>query len=158
MLIFIQKRSSRVGVIKSTVETEVQNKLVEFTPVTQNEVRKLISALPCKSCELDSIPTWLLKECLDELIPPVTNLVNTCLEKACVPTSFKSSLIRPHIKKHDLDANTLKNYRPVSNLPFISKVLEKVVDAQLEITYLRTIFMKNTSLLTESFIPQKLHC
>ena len=49
-----------------------------------------------------------------------------------MPMSFKSSLIRPHIKKHDLDTNTLKNYRPVSNLPFISKVLEKVVDAQLE--------------------------
>lgn len=54
-----------------------------------------------------------------------------CLEKTCVPKSFKSSLIRPHIKKHDIDANTLKNYRPVSNLPFISKALEKVVDVQL---------------------------
>ena len=54
------------------------------------------------------------------------------MERAYVPMPFKSSLIRPHIKKHDLDTNTLKNYRPVSNLPFISKVLEKVVDAQLE--------------------------
>ena len=66
------------------------------------------------------------------ILLPVTKLINVCLENAYVPTSFKDSLIRSHIKKHDLDANTMKNYRPVSNLPFISKVLEKVVDVRLE--------------------------
>lgn len=119
--------------VSHTTETEgSSNRFAEFAPVTQSEVRKIILASPCKSCELDPIPTWLLKECIDELLPSLTELINTCLEKAYVPMYFKSSLIRPHIKKPDLDANILKNYRPVSNLPFISKVLEKVIDVRLE--------------------------
>jgi hypothetical protein len=49
-----------------------------------------------------------------------------------VPISFKSSRVRPLIRKSGLDPNVLKNYRPVSNLPFISKVLKKVADTQIE--------------------------
>ena len=49
-----------------------------------------------------------------------------------VPTSFKCANIRPLLKKPGLDSEILKNYRPVSNLPFISKVLERVVDKRLE--------------------------
>ena len=49
-----------------------------------------------------------------------------------MPKEFKSARIRPLLKKSGLDQNLLKNYRPVSNLPFISKVLEKVVDKSLE--------------------------
>jgi len=54
------------------------------------------------------------------------------LESAYVPHTFKSARIRPLLKKPGLDQNLLKNYRPVSNLPFISKILEKVVDMRLE--------------------------
>ena len=54
------------------------------------------------------------------------------LYTAYVPKSFKISRIRLHLIKPSLDSNTLKNYRPVSNLPFVSKILEKVVDARLE--------------------------
>jgi hypothetical protein len=54
-----------------------------------------------------------------ELLPSLTEIINDSLEKAYVPKSFKSSLIRPLIKKSGLDANVLKNYRPVSNLPYV---------------------------------------
>ena len=49
-----------------------------------------------------------------------------------LPKDFKSARIRPLLKKSGLDQNLLKNYRHVSNLPFISKILEKVVDKRLE--------------------------
>ena len=49
-----------------------------------------------------------------------------------MPRLFKSSHVKPLLKKLGLDKNELKNYRPVSNLPFVSKVLEKVVDVQIE--------------------------
>ena len=49
-----------------------------------------------------------------------------------MPKSFKRALIRPLLKKPGLDPNVLKNYRPVSNLSFLSKVLDKVVDSRLE--------------------------
>ncbi|XP_060553020.1 uncharacterized protein LOC132714233 [Ruditapes philippinarum] len=108
------------------------DELVEFTPVTENELRKVISKSQSKSCELDVLPTWLLKECLDELVPSLTKLINYSLDRSYVPKSFKSSLIRPLIKKPDLDSNILKNYRPVSNLPYVSKIIEKIVDSRLE--------------------------
>ena len=103
-----------------------------FTPAAVDEVRTIILSSPCKSCDLDAIPTWLLKLCVHELAPLLTALVNASLERGCVPTSFKCANIRPLLKKPGLDSEILKNYRPVSNLPFISKVLERVVDKRLE--------------------------
>ena len=50
------------------------------------------------------------------------------LREPMIPKSFKTALIRPLLKKTDLDSDILKNYRPVSNLTkFISKVIEKVI-------------------------------
>ena len=108
------------------------NRLVAFLPASAQEVKQIIQKSPNKSCELDPIPTWLLKDCIDELLPSITHLINLSMELGYVPKQFKSARIRPLLKKPGLDIDTLKNYRPVSNLPFISKVLEKVVDARLE--------------------------
>ncbi|PIK49627.1 putative RNA-directed DNA polymerase from mobile element jockey-like, partial [Apostichopus japonicus] len=57
--------------------------------------------------------------------------VNTSLRSGVVPDTYKEAVIAPLLKKANLDHNTLKNYRPVSNLPFLSKVLERVVAKQL---------------------------
>ena len=70
--------------------------------------------------------------CTDDLVELITKLINSSLESSYVPRLFKSSHIKPLLKKPGLDTNELKNYRPVSNLPFVSKVLEKVVDVQIE--------------------------
>ena len=108
------------------------NSLSSFPPATEDEVRRIVMKSPNKSCELDPIPTWLLKLCIEELLPVLTVIVNASLQTSCVPSAFKSALIRPLLKKPGLDSDILKNYRPVSNLPFVSKVVEKVVDARLE--------------------------
>ena len=70
--------------------------------------------------------------CTDDLVELITKLINSSLESSYVPRLFKSSHVKPLLKKPGLDTNELKNYRPVSNLPFVSKVLEKVVDVQIE--------------------------
>ena len=106
--------------------------LENFASVSEEEVTRIIKHSPIKSCELDPIPTWLLKSCLQELLPVLTNIINLSLKTASVPAAFKSAHIRPLLKKANLEPNTLKNYRPVSNLPFISKVLEKVVNSRIE--------------------------
>jgi hypothetical protein len=54
------------------------------------------------------------------------------LSNARVPVNFKRAVIRPLLKKPDLDKDILKNYRPVSNLPFISKLLERIVASRLD--------------------------
>ena len=117
---------------EQTIEASSCSKLTEFLPASQNEIKKIIEKSPVKSCELDPIPTWLLKSCLDELLPLITRIINMSLSDSQVPKTFKSAIIRPILKKSDLDPNVLKNYRPVSNLPFLSKILEKVVDVRIE--------------------------
>lgn len=103
-----------------------------FENVSEAELRKIIMAAPSKSCELDPMPTFLLKPCLDSLLPLITSIINKCLTESKVPESFKTAIVRPLLKKPGLDKEIMKNYRPVSNLNFLSKVLEKVVGKQLE--------------------------
>jgi hypothetical protein len=61
----------------------------------------------------------------------ITDIVNTSLSSGTVPSSLKKAVVRPLLNKANLDKEVLKNYRPVSNLPYISKILEKVVDQRL---------------------------
>ena len=80
-----------------------------------------------KSWDLDPIPSSVLYDCLDEIIPIVTSIMNKSLSSGIVPQCFKHALVKPLLKKSSLEPNCLKHYRPVSNLPFLSKVLERTV-------------------------------
>ena len=116
-----------------TEETLPQDiKFDQFRPVSIDEIRKVITSYNSKSCELDPIPTWLLKLCIDELLPLLTSIINKSFEYGVFPIKFKQALIRPLLKKHNLDPEELKNYRPVSNLHFMSKIIEKIVAQRLE--------------------------
>ncbi len=106
--------------------------LTAFTPATEEEVRKLISSSPNKSCDLDPCPTSLVKDCIDLLVTPITNIINLSLSEGIFPDCFKQALISPLLKKPSLPKNEFKNYRPVSNLNFISKIMEKVVASQIK--------------------------
>ena len=105
--------------------------LVSFPPVTAEVLRKIILKAPTKSCQLDPIPTKILKECIEPLLPVLLKIINSSLATSTVPEVFKQASITPLLKKPSLDRNVLKNYRPVSNLPFLSKILEKVVSNAL---------------------------
>ena len=83
--------------------------------------------MPKKSCDLHPIPTSVLYDCLDEIIPIVTSIVNKSLSSGIVPQCFKHALVKAQLKKASFDPNCLKHYCPVSNLPFLSKVLERIV-------------------------------
>ena len=116
----------------------------EFEPVTQETVRKVICESATKSCNLDPIPTWLLKDSLDVLLPFITDIINSSLSSGTVPAAFKTSHIMPLLKKSNLDHNNLQNYRPIANLMFVFKVLERVVAAQLK-TYLQSCDLFSTA-------------
>ena len=64
--------------------------------------------------------------------PSLLVFINSCLRLGTVPAAFKHAVVRPLLKKPNLDPSVLSNFRPVSNLPFLSKVLEKVVFIQLQ--------------------------
>ena len=76
---------------------------------TELEILNIIKLSPTKSCELDPLPTWLQKECIAELVPTLTDIVNNfmSLQDSLIPKSLKSALIRPRLKKTGLDSDIL---------------------------------------------------
>ncbi len=100
--------------------------LDSFTPLSEQDVKKLIMNSKSTSCNLDPIPTWLLKKCLDVLLPVLTKMVNLSLKTGVFPDEWKLALVIPLIKQLSLET-IFPNYRPVSNLAFVSKVTEKAV-------------------------------
>ena len=109
--------------------------LDKFDPCTENELNRIIMNASNASCELDPIPTSLLKKCLPTLLPYLTHIVNLSLESGHFPDTLKKAIVRPLLKKPSLDRNNLKNFRPVSNIAFLSKIIEKVVVKRLD-TYM----------------------
>ena len=117
--------------------------LSSFEKVSQLTVKECILNSAPKSCELDPIPSKLLIECLDYILPSLTDLFNSSLASGIFPQCFKSALVTPILKKRCFDHNDLNNYRPVSNLCFIAKILEKLVLSQVS-SYLNSHNPYNT--------------
>ena len=103
-----------------------------FERASEDEITKLILGSSSKSCDLDPIPTSVLKNCLDIIITPITDIINISMETSTFPQNFKEAHVRPLLKKTSLSKNELKNYRPVSNLGFISKIIENIVANRLQ--------------------------
>ena len=66
------------------------------------------------------------------LIPVIASIINLSFDNATVPASFKEAVLDPILKKDSLDHEVHKNFRPVSNLRFVSKPTEKVVGLCLD--------------------------
>ena len=64
------------------------------------------------------------------VVPILTDITNLSLSSGEVPSLLKEAVIRPSLKKPSLDPESMKNFRPISNLPYLSKVIERVVAAQ----------------------------
>ncbi|KAJ8704093.1 hypothetical protein PYW07_013387 [Mythimna separata] len=84
-----------------------------------------------KSCGFDDLPVSILKDNIDLLTVPLSIFYNKCFEKAVFPDQFKLAKVIPIFKK---GSNTdPKNYRPISLLPTLSKVFEKIIKHRLMI-------------------------
>ncbi|CAB4028494.1 Hypothetical predicted protein [Paramuricea clavata] len=80
-------------------------------------------------CSLDPMPTPLVMDCLDTLLPVITHLINSSLANGHFPKNWKEALVKPLLKRAGLDA-VFNNLRPISNLQFISKLAERAVYEQ----------------------------
>jgi vacuolar-type H+-ATPase subunit H len=107
------------------------NVLAEFQPISNEELTLVLSEINKKECEADPIPIKLLVQVICEVTPIIKFIVNDSLKRGIFPDSIKNALVRPVIKDENGDVNSLKNYRPISNFPFVSKILEKCVQKQL---------------------------
>jgi hypothetical protein len=132
----VNKLSSQSMSEEGSTKLQLQARFSEFQTVSEDVVRRAIKQSPSKSCRLDPAPTWLVKTCLDEMLPLITRVINLSLSTGIVPCIFKTSHITPVPKKSLQDPDDLAGYRPIANLMFLSKILEKIVDNQLR-AYLR---------------------
>ena len=87
---------------------EIRSKMNVFERASEDEIKKLILSSSSKSCDLDPIPTSVLKNCLDILITPITDIINISMETSTFPQSFKEAHVKPLLKKTSLPKNELK--------------------------------------------------
>ena len=109
------------------IEVPSPPKFEHFHCVYDNKIVKLVKTSKRSSSPADPIPVPVLCLIIDHICTPITQDINSSLLSGVVPSSFKAALVRPILKKTGSDPETLSNYRPISLLPFLSKVLEKVV-------------------------------
>ena len=102
-----------------------------FHPLSCDALSSLIRKLNKTTCVLDPFPTKLLMSHLSSIIDTILCIVNLCFTSGIFPKSCKSSIIFPFIKNQVLDPKILKNYRPVANLAFYSKMIDKVIATQI---------------------------
>ena len=102
-------------------------KLDYLSPTSEAEVSKAINQSSNAFIDSDLLPTKYLKLCLPVLIKPLTTIVNLSLVSGEFPQNFKSAVVHPLLKKPNLPKEELNSYRPISNLLFVSKIIERVV-------------------------------
>ena len=117
-------------------------KLDVFAPTTIEELKEIINESGEKTSSEDPLPQAILRDVQGEILPLLMKLVNVSLAEGSIE-SIQSSVIDPLLKKLGLDPEGRKNYRPVNNLVFLSKLIERVVkrriDSHMEIN---TLFNK----------------
>lgn len=105
---------------------QVVKKNIEAVTTSEAEVKALLEGLDdSKAVGPDNISPRLLRRCAPELSNPLAALFNHCLDNSVWPEAWKVSNVVPIHKKNS--KSEVKNYRPVSLLPVLSKVLETIV-------------------------------
>ncbi|KAK3524688.1 hypothetical protein QTP86_000793 [Hemibagrus guttatus] len=105
--------------------------LMQLSTVAAEEVLQITRSCNPTTCPLDPIPSAMLQTISPDLLPFITTVINGSLTSGHVPTVFKKARVIPILKKPALDPSDISNYRPVSLLSFLSKILERVVCNQL---------------------------
>ena len=101
--------------------------LFYFHEITEDEIRQEISKLDgSKATPVGDIPAEMLKSTTDVHVSLLTKIINLSIRNGCFPDELKAAEVTPN---DDLDK---ENYRPVSVLPLVSKITERVMDLQIE--------------------------
>lgn len=109
---------------------DINTLLSDFAPTTEKELAEILSSSSFSTSDLDPLPPRVLKECIKTLLPFLVVLVNYSLKQGSVD-GLTEAIIRPLLKKAGLDPNIFSNLRPISNLTFLSKLIERVVNIRI---------------------------
>jgi len=122
-------RVVNLGVVPVLNSAERPNSSFSFRGITAPEVVKAISSVKSKSVGTDSIPIGFIRMLLPFVLPVITRICNSIITKSSFPVHWKTAKVLPRHKKSR--HHTLNDYRPISILPSISKVLERMVKWQI---------------------------
>lgn len=111
----------------SFVTINEQISFSSFHLVSANDIEKEIMSMTNSSCSIDVLPTFVVKKLAPILSPSLSLVFNKYLDEGLFPESFKEAIITPLLKKENLDKDDLLSYRPISNLQFLSKLMERLV-------------------------------
>jgi hypothetical protein len=127
----IRENVDRIVVEPPLVESRnPEVKLESFESLSFQDIHDVIMQLSSASCKFDPILPWFVKLCSLELVPSITKSVNFSLQEDRVPDHWKIALLKPILKKLSMEP-LFENFRPVSNLFFLSKITERSVANQL---------------------------
>ena len=122
-----------------------------FIPIiTEHEIILVIKSLNNSSPGYDELPSSVMKQCLDLYITPLTYLINLSICEGSFPDGLKLAKVLPIYKSED--EQLVQNYRPISVLPFFSKIFEKLVS-----NYLIDFIDNHSILYNKQFGFRKFH-
>ena len=100
-----QNRDNTLSPRVPTVAPDIATPLAQFSPVSEKEEHSIVKKTAQNTCELDPLPTLLLYESFDLLLPALTNIINRSLLSSEVPPEFKTAAVKAPLKKASLDSH-----------------------------------------------------
>jgi len=129
----IKTRLSSHGTLLLQLDTVFTGLLLDgLQPPTEGEVRWLISTMPNKSPPVDCILTSVIKSCIDVFASMIVHLAQLYVSEGKFPSRCKTASVTTLLKKKDLDSNVPSNFRPISNLHTISKIMVRLFMARIQ--------------------------
>ena len=116
------------------------DKFSNFDIISQEQILDYIKTLPTSKSTNDTIPLKIYRNIIPDMIEPITYIVNLSLQSGVMPDCCKIAKIIPIFKEGD--KNDPGNYRPISLLPFLGKIIEYFANQQL------TTFIENNNILS----------
>ncbi len=98
-----------------------------FEEIDSKILEEIVMHIKSTACSLDTLPTYFFKSVLNCLEADLLEVVNASLLSGTFRNALKTAVVKPLLKKRNLDNTMLSNYRPISNLSFIGTIIEKVV-------------------------------
>jgi len=121
------RTTARCSVCSTSTRRHSSPTLTQLPSTSPDEVLKLLKSSRLKPSPVDVLPSSLLRSSADVLAPVIAHLANLSPAECRFPAALKAAQVRPLLKKPGLDKEQMSNYRPISNLPTVSKVIERLV-------------------------------
>ena len=120
----------------STIVCQNSNKSHEifgnFNVIDLETLKATVSQMKKKTCTLDPAPTSLLTKFLNLLFPILLHIINFIITYSYFPDNLKEAIMTPILKDSNISSDELSNWRPICDLPFLAKVVEKILLNQIE--------------------------